>query len=259
MLFAMKSEIRHFWELLWAMTEKELRSRYKYTIFGFFWLVANPLLQMIVIYFIFSLFIKEPIPNYPYYLFIGLLIWNFFSISLTKGTPSIVNERSLIKKAKFPRAVIPLSIILSNFIHFLLALILFLIPVLFLGTLFLTRIPQIFFGLVLLLVFTVGLSLLTSALNVRFRDINFFVQALLIIWFYATPIVYSISVIPYKFMWLWRLNPMTSVVQLMQYGFLGASPPGIGMLSANIGATIMIFLLGLSVFRSESRNFDDWV
>ena len=129
----MKSDIRHFWELLFAMTEKELRSRYKYTIFGFFWLVANPVLQMIIIYFVFSLFIKEPIPNYQYYLFIGLLVWNFFSLSLTKGTPCIVNERSLIKKAKFPRSVIPLSIIFSNLVHFSLALVLFIIPVLFFG------------------------------------------------------------------------------------------------------------------------------
>ena len=86
----MKSEIQHFWELLLAMTEKELRARYKYTIFGFFWLVANPILQMIIIYFVFSFFMKEPIENYQYYLFIGLLVWNFFSLSLTKTTPSIV-------------------------------------------------------------------------------------------------------------------------------------------------------------------------
>ena len=255
----MNSDIQHFWELLLAMTEKELRARYKYTIFGFFWLVANPILQMIIIYFVFSLFIKEPIANYQYYLFIGLLVWNFFSLSLTKATPSIVFERNLIKKARFPRSVIPLSIILSNLIHFILALILFIIPVLFIGTLSVMRMPHIIFGLFLLLVFTTGFSLLSSALNVRFRDINFFVQALLIIWFYATPIVYSISVVPYKFMWLWRLNPMTSVVQLMQYGFLGASPPGIGMLSSNIVITIFIFLLGLIIFHSESRNFDDWV
>ena len=255
----MKSDIRHFWELLFAMTEKELRARYKYTIFGFFWLVANPLLQMIIIYFVFSLFIKEPIPNYQYYLFIGLLVWNFFSLSLTKGTPCIVNERSLIKKAKFPRSVIPLSIIFSNLVHFSLALVLFIIPVLFLGTITLAKIPAIFFGLTLLLVFTVGFALFTSALNVRFRDINFFVQALLIIWFYATPIVYSISVVPYKFMWLWRLNPMTSVVQLMQYGFLGASPPGIGMVAANATITIIVCTLGVLVFQKEGENFDDWV
>jgi len=255
----MKSEIQHFWELLFAMTEKELRARYKYTIFGFFWLVANPILQMIIIYFVFSLFMREPIENYQYYLFIGLLVWNFFSLSLTKGTPCIVNERSLIKKAKFPRSVIPLSIMLSNLVHFILALILFIIPILFIETITLSQIPSILLSLVLLIVFTGGITLLTSALNVRFRDVNFFVQALLIIWFYATPIVYSISVVPYKFMWLWRLNPMTSVVQLMQHGFLGASPPGIAMLSSNIITTIIIFIVGFFVFQSESRNFDDWI
>src|SRR3989337_4369260 len=106
---------RLFIDLLWGMTEKELRARYKHTVFGFFWLVANPLLQMLVIGFVFTFFMKEPITNYYYYLFIGLLVWNFFSLSLTKATPSIVWERSLIKKAKFQHSIIPLSIILSNF------------------------------------------------------------------------------------------------------------------------------------------------
>lgn len=255
----MKSDIQHFWELLFAMTEKELRTRYKYTIFGFIWLIANPLLQMIIIYFVFSFFMKEPIKNYQYYLFISLLVWNFFSLSLSKGTPCIVNERSLIKKAKFPRSVIPISIILSNIVHFLLALILFIISIFFLGTLTISHIPSILFGLSLLFIFTSGAILMTSALNVRFRDVNFFVQALLIIWFYATPIVYSLSSVPYKYMWLWRLNPMTSVVQLLQYGFVNASPPGIGMLSANITTAIIVFIAGFLIFRSESKNFDDWI
>src|SRR3989344_1682486 len=109
-----KNELRHFWELLWSMTEKELQVRYKHTIFGFLWLIANPLLQMLIIGFIFPLFVKEPITHYSYYLFTGLLAWDFFFLSLSKATPSIVNERSLIKKSVFPRMVIPLSIILSN-------------------------------------------------------------------------------------------------------------------------------------------------
>jgi ABC-2 type transport system permease protein len=255
----MRFDVKHFWELLWVMTQKELQARYKYTIFGFLWLVANPLLQMIIIYFVFSFFIREPILYYPYYLFIGLLVWNFFSLSLTKATPSIVNERGLIKKARFPQSVIPLSIILSNLIHFSLALILFIIPILFLGTGTTQGIFSILFGVLLLFTFTSGLSLMTSALNVRFRDVNFFIQALLIIWFYATPIVYSITVVPYTYMWIWRLNPMTSVVQLMQYGFLGSPPPGIGMLSANIITTLVVFILGFLIFGKESRNFDDWV
>ncbi|MBU1326777.1 ABC transporter permease [Patescibacteria group bacterium] len=255
----MTSGMQHFFELLFAMTEKELRARYKHTVFGFFWLVANPLLQMLIIGFVFTFFMKEPILYYNYYLFVGLLAWNFFSLSLAKATSSIVFERSLIKKAAFPREVIPISILLSNAVHFLAALVLYTVPVAFLGTLTPESILYILSGLLLLFAFTIGISLLTAALNVRFRDINFFVQALLIIWFYATPIVYSFSMIPYKFIWLWRLNPLTSVVQLLQHGFVGAPPPGPAMLGSNIVATITICAVGVLLFKNESKNFDDWV
>lgn len=255
----MKAEVQHFIELLFTMTEKELRARYKNTVFGFFWLVANPLLQMLVIGFVFTFFMKEPIKNYYYYLFTGLLVWNFFSLSLTKATPSIVFERSLIKKAKFPRSVIPLSIILSNFIHLVIAQLLFIVPVILLGTLRITSIPIIICGYTLLLTFTIGFSLLSTALNVRFRDINFLVQAILIIWFYATPIVYSFLIIPKQYIWLWRLNPMTSILQIFQYAFINYPPPGPAMLTVNICVIIFIFILGIYIFKAESKFFDDWI
>ncbi|OGG30172.1 hypothetical protein A3A63_00865 [Candidatus Gottesmanbacteria bacterium RIFCSPLOWO2_01_FULL_46_9] len=255
----MKTRWLHFFELLWGMTEKELRARYKYTIFGFLWLVANPILQMLIIGFIFTFFMKEPVEHYYYYLFIGLLVWNFFSLSLTKATPSIVFERALIKKAAFPRAIIPLSIILSNLIHFLIALVLYVIPVVFLGTLSLTRLPYIIGAIGFLIMFTGGLSLLLCALNVRFRDVNFFVQAILIIWFYATPIMYSLTQMPRTLLWLWRFNPLTSILQLFQYAFLGAPPPGPAMLASNITVIIIATALGILVFRDESKTFDDWV
>jgi len=255
----MNGDVHHFIELLLAMTEKELRARYKHTVFGFFWLVANPLLQMLVIGFVFRFFMKSQIPNYNYYLFLGLLIWNFFSLSLTKATPSIVYERSLIKKAKFPHAVIPLSIMLSNLFHLLVAFILFLLPVAFLHTLTFWSMPIVLGAFVLLLAFTSGFSLLSSALNVRFRDINFFVQALLIIWFYATPIVYTFNFIPYKYIWLWRLNPMVSILQLFQNGVLHFPLPGPAMLTANIVCIVVLLTLGVIVFRRESNYFDDWI
>lgn len=255
----MKTDSHHFLELLWGMTEKELRARYKHTVFGFLWLIANPLLQMLIIGFIFPLFVKNTVAHYNYYLLTGLLIWNFFSLSLTKTTPSIVNERSLIKKAAFPRATIPLSIILSNLIHYLAAFVLFLIPLMFLGTLGPLSLLYFLAGLGLLLTFTVGVSLLTSALNVRFRDINFFVQAILIVWFYATPIVYSLSQIPYRLLWLWRLNPLTAITQLMQHAFVASALPEPAILGANIVIILTITMLGISVFSQESQNFDDWL
>ncbi len=255
----MDNDARHFLELLWAITEKELRARYKYTIFGFLWLVVNPLLQMLVIGFVFTFFIKEPIIHYYYYLFLGLITWNFFSVSVSKATPCIVNERSLIKKAKFPYIIIPLSIILSNFIHYVSAILLYLIPVFFLNTLTVASIFYAALAFLLLLTFTVGFSFLASALNVRFRDVAFFVQALLTIWFYATPVVYSFNLIPYRFIWLWRLNPMTSILQLLQHAFINFPLPGPAMLTANITVITIVTVIGVLIFRRESRNFDDWV
>ncbi len=255
----MKDQLQHFFELLFAMTERELRARYKHTIFGFLWIVANPLLQMLVIGFVFTFILKQPVKNYYYFLFTGLLVWNFFSTSLLKATPSIVYERSLIKKARFPHAIIPVSIVLSNFIHFLIAFILIFIPTVFLGTLTLLLMPQIVFAVFLLSVFTTGLSLLTSSLNVRFRDISFLVQALLIVWFYATPIIYSLTMIPRPVLWLWRFNPLTSILQLLQQALLGLPGPGPGMLVSNIGVILLVAVLGVHVFQKESKNFDDWL
>jgi len=255
----MHSETQLFIDLLLGMTQKELQARYKRTVFGFLWVVINPVLQMVVIGFIFRFFIKEPIQNYYFYLLIGLLMWNFFTLSLTKATPSIVFERSLIKKARFPRMVIPLSIVLSNFVHFVLSLILFIPLTLFVGIFSFTTLPALLLAIALLLLFTIGLSLLTSALNVRFRDINFFVQAALIIWFYTTPIVYSIAVVPRDVIWLWRLNPLTAVVQLFQYSLVEAPGPGPAMITLNTLEIMVILGLGWYTFQKLSKEFDDWV
>ncbi|MFZ2025585.1 MAG: ABC transporter permease [Microgenomates group bacterium] len=251
--------LRYFITLLFTLTDKELRVRYKHTVFGFLWMVINPVLQMIVIGFIFQFIFKQQIQNQYYYLFTGLLAWGFFNISLSKTTQCIVNERSLVKKAAFPREVIPMSIILADFFNFLLALFILGIIATIGGFEVVERLPSLFFALMLLLVFTTGLSLLTSALHVKYRDVAFFVQALLTVWFYATPIVYTLSVIPERLLFLWNLNPMTSIVLLLQHSFLNLSFPNSQILQINIALILLIATLGVLVFRRESKNFDDWI
>src|SRR3989344_4544938 len=103
----------------------------------------------------------------------------------------------------------------------------------------------------LFLVFTVGFSLLTSALNVRFRDVSFFVQAALIIWFYLTPIVYSVSFIPENVIWVWKLNPLTSIIQLFQNVFTSAPAPETEMLLANVLTITIVSVFGILIFRKE--------
>lgn len=255
----MNADIQHFWELLWSLTEKELRVRYKYTFFGFLWIIANPLLQMIIIGIVFTFFMKQPVEHYFHFLFLGLIVWNFFSLSLTRATTSIVTERSLIRKASFPRFFIPLSIIFSNFIHFCFALVLLLLTVAPLKTLSISTAPYLIGAIGFLLLFTIGLSLLTSALNVRYRDVNFLVQAVLLVWFYATPILYSLSQMPRDLLWVWRFNPMTSILQLFQHATLGTPGPGPAMLASNIAVMVLFASLGILIFRDESKTFDDWV
>lgn len=255
----MLKNFRHFIDLLIGMTEKELKVRYKNTVFGFLWIVINPILQMIIIGTVFTFFIKEPIQNYYYFLFSGLLVWNFFSLSLSKATPSIVFDRMLIKKAKFPRIVIPVSIILSNFIHMVIAFLLFL------AVLLLSRNTDFFKLLILplpmiwLLLVTIGFSLFATALNVRYRDVNFFIQAVLIVWFYATPIVYKLSFIPERFRWIWFLNPLTVIIQLFQYILLSQPFPDLQVMMFCLLGTILFFILGILFFNRESENFDDWL
>ena len=130
---------------------------------------------------------------------------------------------------------------------------------LFLGTISWISIPLVLVSFILLLTFTVGLSLLTTSLNVRFRDVSFFVSALLIIWFYATPIMYALTMIPRHLLWLWRFNPLTSMLQLLQQALLGLPGPGPGMLLSNIGVIVLITILGITVFQRESKNLDDWL
>jgi len=248
-----------FLDLLLGMTEKEFKVRYKRTVFGFLWVLINPILQMLVIGFVFRYFIKDPIPNYFLYLIVGLLVWNFFTLSFQKATSSIVNERALIKKANFPREVIPLSIILANFLNLLISFALLLPLLIYFRTLSVLSLIKLIPAVFVLLIFTSGISLLTSALNVKYRDVTFFVQAFSMVWFYITPIIYTINFIPSSIMWIWRLNPMTSIIQLFQYTLVSAAPPGPAMLTENLLIIIAVTLMGINVFRKESSNFDDWL
>jgi len=252
-----KEAIRYYFDFLWAMTEKEIKARYKRAIFGFLWVILNPVLQMIIIGAIFSFFIK--IPNYFLFLFSGLLPWQFFSLSLSKTTPSIVNERSLLQKAKFPIEAIPISIILANFLHLAVSFMIFLfilflvvgpsIVSLFLATL----------ALIWLLVLTIGLSLLTASLNVKYRDINFFVQTLLILWFYTTPVLYNLALVPQSLSLLFTLNPLTSIFEMLHYSLLNQGVIQPRIVAMNAMLTLVVVLMGILVFKRQKKDFIDWL
>lgn len=245
-------------DLLRTMTEKEFFARYKQAFFGFLWILLNPLLQMVIIGTVFAFFVK--IPNYYLFLFTGLLPWQFFSLTLTKITPCYVNERNLLQKANFPREIIPISILLANFLNLLISEALLIIAIILInhsippGLLLL--VPALFW----LFTFTLGISLLTSALNVRFRDVAFFVQTAVLLWFYATPIIYSLSLIPGHLKTLIGFNPLAAPFTIFQAALLPNQPlPNGYTILLNAAISLVICLLGYSVFMRESKYFVDWL
>lgn len=267
-------QVRHWIEFLLAMTEKEIKARYKHALLGFLWIVLNPLLQMLIIGFVFQFFIPVNVDNYFLFLFTGLLPWNFFAYSITKTVPSIVYERALIQKSKFPREAIVLSIILSNAFHFIIALTILLFTIIIMmliqSIVGVTLVPSIqpenilrWFLLTPLLLWIVlltsGISLLGSALNVRYRDVSFAVSAFVPMWFYATPVVYTLDLLPKQLQFLAYLNPMTGIIELFHWTILNMPITSMYSLLISLCMSILLVTIGTYVFTKSSPYFDDWV
>jgi len=253
--------LKRFFELLLGLTEKEIKARYKKAVLGFFWIFLNPLVQMGIIGFVFAFVFRKTVPNYYIFILSGLLPWNFFSLSADYGTVAITANRDLVKKSPFPKATLPLSIIFSNLNNFFISILLVTAFLLFTRQLesiaIITLLPLVVLWQI---IFTSGLTLFTSALHPFFRDVSFIMRALLRVWFYATPIIYPISIIPEKFHPLFFLNPMSSIVLTYQRVFAKTKFPFTPQVVAlQIVLTILILILGVITFRKKEKEFADWL
>src|SRR6266545_3452954 len=219
------AQTRVRFELLAELVRKDLKVKYKNSALGFIWSLANPLLYLAVFTLVFNVFLRGGVDNFAVLFMAGFLVWNFFNLSTLTATGAVVGNANLVRKVRFPRIVLPLSSVGFAGVHFLLQL-----AVLFAA---LTVLYRDAFGpqLVLLLpalavavIFTVAMSLLASALNVRYRDVEHLLEIALLAWFWLTPIVYPVTVVrdrlaEHDLLWLFRFymaNPMTTVVVAMQ-------------------------------------------
>lgn len=207
-------------ELLFNLTSKELKLKYRNSVLGFFWSFLNPILQLLVYTLVFKYFMKNSIHNFTVYLLCGLLPWQFFQTSVQASTGSIISNANLIKKAYFPREILPLSLIFSNFVNFIITLIILFFAVIITHTPIGIPLIELPLVLILLLLLTIGLSLILSSLNVLYRDIQHFVEVIFMLWFYLTPIVYNLNTMntgklaKYKF--LLNFNPMKLITDCVK-------------------------------------------
>lgn len=220
MIFKLKDLWAHR-ELLYNMTVKELRVKYKRSVLGFFWSFMTPLIMLAVFSLVFSILAKgSDMQWFVVYLMSGLLPWLFFVNCLTQSVGSVVGNPGLVKKVYFPREILPIAAVGANIFHFVMQMLVFFVFLLIIQwhfSIYLLLLPLV---LLMEISFTLGLVLLVSAANVYLRDVQHFLEVATMAWFWLTPIVYIIgqvqSVLGSWFR-LYLLNPMTNIIQLWQY------------------------------------------
>ena len=246
----------HYFELLYNLAKKDLKVRYKTAFLGFLWAILNPLLMMLVLTIIFSILFRIKTDS-PYSIFVltGLIPCTFFNLSLSSCTNSIIDNSSLIKKVYFPREIIPISIVLANLINFLLSILILFVFLFILNiklTILILFLPVI---IALQLIFIVGISLLTSSLNVYYRDIRYIVEATLLMWFYVTPVFYPVSMVPERFKVYYFLNPMAGIVSSYRELLIDGKFPEIYLFLETSFITLIFFLAGYLVFKKIEPVF----
>lgn len=255
MLKALK-EIYDYRELLINLVIKELKVRYKNSVLGFFWSFIQPLLMMTVFTFIFSYVFKAGIKNYAVFFLVGFLPWNFFTTVLTISTPSIVLNGNLVKKVYFPREIIPISLALANVVNLLLTFLVLFAMLLFYGYKFYIFLPVLVLAIILQLLLTLGLSFALSSLNVYLRDIQEFIGILLLIWFYGTPVIYDLTMIPSKMRPIIEyINPMASIIFLYREALYYLRWPSLKLIAYATISSLIVFWAGYWIFRRLSPEF----
>jgi ABC-type polysaccharide/polyol phosphate export permease len=219
----MISEFKLLWakrELLWAMVERELRIRYKNSVLGFFWSLLNPLVTMCVMWVVFKFLLGNATPNYSAYVLAAYIPFMFFNMAVMDSAQSVLAALPIIKKVSFPREILPLSSVIANFIHLLLALlvlIIFLLVVFFATGMRNFPFSQNFVLLPALLLFSfllsAGVALIVSALNVFYEDVKYVVSVLLYLLFFMTPVMYFSENVFH------RTKDMGALGQVIAYGY----------------------------------------
>lgn len=209
-------EIIRYRELLRNLVIKDIKVRYKRSVLGFLWVMLNPLLMMLVLNIVFSGIFRGSTKDYTAYLISGIILWSFFSQSTSTSLISFMGNSNLIKKIYLPKSVFPLSIILSALIHFTFSLIPLFIIFIITGTQLSPYIYLLPVILILVFVFSYGISLILSTLTVFFHDTRYIYDVLLLAWMYCTPIFYPESIIPERFRLILQMNPFYYFLNLFR-------------------------------------------
>jgi lipopolysaccharide transport system permease protein len=255
-------DLRAVWqyrELLYFLSWREIKVRYKQTAIGVAWAILQPLLTMVIFTLIFGKLAKIPSDGLPYALFVftALLPWGYFSQSISRSGTSLVGEANLIRKIYFPRLIIPLAAVMTPLVDFFLGFLVLLGMMVWFNVTPGWGVVTLPLFILLALVTALSVSLWLSALNVKYRDVRYTIPFLIQFWMYATPIVYPVSLIPEKWRLLYSLNPMVGVTEGFRWALLGKESPDFSVI---VGSTVIVMVVlsgGVIYFKHLERTFAD--
>lgn len=246
-------------ELLQELTKREIKQRYKQSVLGYAWVILTPLAQMLVMAFVFSRILPvQDLPvAYPLFLYSGLLPWTLFQSSVSTSANALISNGGLLTKIYFPRVIFVQSTLLAKMVDFFLA------SSIFLGFMFFFQVPIAltwlwFIPLFLLQTFfTYGISLILSALNLFYRDIQYLLSFILMVWMYVTPVIYSPTFFPEEYGWVFRFNPIAVCITAYRDALLMGKMPQLLDLGLSFGISLLIYLFARSLFQRLEGRFAD--
>jgi lipopolysaccharide transport system permease protein len=252
---------RELWayrELLWVLTMRDIKVRYKQTVLGAGWAILRPVITMLIFSVVFGTLAKMPSDGLPYPVFVyaGLLPWTFFATAIGTSGQSLVGSSHLVSKVYFPRLIIPLSSVGAGLVDLLISTAILLLMMLWYGV---GWTPNLLAAPLLLgaVIFTaLGVGTLLSALTVAYRDFTHLTPFLVQIWMYVTPVIFPVSIVPQKWQWLLYINPMTGLVEGFRAAFLG-KPFDLPSLAISFATALILFALGVAYFEKVERRFAD--
>ena len=252
-------ELWEYRELLYFLTWRDIKVRYKQTVLGAAWAILQPFFTMLIFSLFFGRLAKVPSDGLPYPIFAlaGLVPWTFFAYGLNQSSNSLVGSASLIKKVYFPRLTIPLSSILAGAVDFALAFALLLGMMLYYGTGLTWQVFWLPAFFLLAFVTSLAVGLWLSALNVQFRDVRYTIPFLVQLWMFATPIAYPSSLLGEPWRTVYGLNPMVGVVEGFRWALLGARTAPGPMIGVSAAAAVAILIGGAFYFRRMEKTFAD--
>ena len=248
------TQFQHFITLLRLLTLRAVKVRYRRSLLGVLWSMLSPLASMAVLTLVFSHVFTE-VPAYALYVVVGVLAWNFFSVSCVQAMESLLSAATILRKVNVPAVVFPLAAIGGNLINLVLAIALLPFVIVATGASPGWHPALLAEALIALCAFTVGTALVLAAVNVFFHDVRYFFDALALVWFYATPIVYPVTVVPEHSRWLLSLNPMTWLLGLLRAALYDGAAPGSVALSAGAAWALAVFTVGWLAFQKLQRRF----